>query len=322
MSKTRWATAAGFGAILLWSGSVALTRSVSEKLGPLATGALVFALAGVLTLAHSFVRSPRETMGVFRSMSLRNGLVCGGLFLLYTLSYNLAIGWAANREQTLEVALLNYLWPALTILFSLFALPIRSTWGVFPGVGIAVGGVFLVMTTGSTVSWRSFLDHVASNPLAFGAALSAGVTWALYSVLTRRWSQAEGGTVSLFLLASGLALGVPAAFLSKGVTLSRAGIAEAAVLGLVTAIAYGLWDYAIRQGDIVKVAVASYFTPVLATLFSCAYLAVAPDPRIWMGSAVIAAGSLLCWRSVREETGVTSPVPGIPPPPPSSATDS
>ncbi len=299
-SQPRWATAAGMGAILIWSGTVALTRSVCEKLGPLPAGALVFTFAGILTVAYSLARQPRETMRVFRSLSLRNALGCGSLFLIYVVSWNLAVGWADSREQTLEVGLLNYLWPALTILFSLIFLPVRATWVLFPGIAIAVSGVFLVLTTGSAVSWNSFLSHLGANPRAYGAGLLTGITWALYSVLARKWATAAGGMVSLFLLASGLALGVAAVLLPGNPPLNRAGVVEAGMLGLMSAASYALWEYAMRRGNMVRVVVASYFTPVLSILFSCAYLAVVPDSRVWIGSAVIAAGSLLCWMAVRE----------------------
>ena len=305
-----WATAAGFGAILLWSSNVAITRSLAEKIGPLQSGALIFAFSGVFLLALARLRHPAEIRQSLRGVSLRYALGCGGLFLLYTVSYYLAIGLARDRIQTIEVALLNYLWPSLTLFFSLFLLPMRSTWGVYPGMGLSLGGLFLVMTTGGGISWSSFAAHVSDNPVAYGAGLGAGVTWAFYSVLTRRWAPPGGGSVSLFLLISGLILMVPVAIGPAGFRpMGWQAIAETAVLVLFNAASYSLWDIAMRRGKVSRVAAGSYLTPVLSTLFSCAYLRVAPEPRVWVGSIVVVAGSLACWLSVRERPHPTPESP-------------
>ncbi len=296
------ATLAGFLAVLLWSGSVALTRSLTEKLGALGAGAWVFTLSGALILAFELARNPGETRARFRAITFRYALVCGGMFMLYALAYNLAIGLAHDRRQAVELALLNYLWPALTILFSLAMRLMRASWGVYPGIGIALTGVFLVMTSGGELTWHTFAKHAAGNPVAYAAALAAGISWALYSVFVRRWAPSRGSSVSLFLLASGLVLGlVNKAFPFKAEPVSLFLIAETAALVVATAAAYGLWDLAMRRGQVARVAAVSYFAPVLSTFFSCAYLHVTPEPRLWIGSAFVAGGSIACWLSVRED---------------------
>ena len=57
-----------------------------------------------------------------------------------------------------------------------------------------------------------------------------------------------------------------------------------------------------RRGDIVLVAAASLFTPLLSTLVSTLYLGVRPEPRIWLGCAMIIVGAILCKSQVRETT--------------------
>lgn len=294
-----WATAAGVGAILLWSATVALTRSVSEHFGPLAAGAVIFTCGGVLMLVIDPVRLRPGKGTPFNRAYL---LGCGGLFLLYTLAFYLAIGLAKDRAQAVELALLNYLWPSLTILFSLFVLPVKGKWTVFPGLVLAFSGIVLVMGSSGEARWGDFAGHVSGNPVAYGAAVTAGVTWGLYSVLTRRWAPVKGSATSLFMLLSGLSLGaiaVAQGWHAKPLPV-RTGI-ELAALVISTALAYALWDVAMRRGRITQVAAASNFTPLLSTLISCAYLGVTPAARVWVGSAVIAAGSLVCWLSVKEE---------------------
>ena len=73
-------------------------------------------------------------------------------------------------------------------------------------------------------------------------------------------------------------------------------------MGAGTVVAYSCWDLAMRRGDLVLVATASYFIPLLSTLVSCLYLGVAPGTRFWLGCLVLVAGSLLSRRAVAERS--------------------
>ena len=55
-----------------------------------------------------------------------------------------------------------------------------------------------------------------------------------------------------------------------------------------------------RNGDLLFVAACSYFTPLLSTLVSCAYLKVAPGYRLWVCCVVMVIGSLVSWRSLSD----------------------
>ncbi len=49
-SKVRSATMGGFAAIVLWSTTVALARSLSEQLGPLTAAATVYGVSGTIAV--------------------------------------------------------------------------------------------------------------------------------------------------------------------------------------------------------------------------------------------------------------------------------
>jgi drug/metabolite transporter (DMT)-like permease len=59
-----------------------------------------------------------------------------------------------------------------------------------------------------------------------------------------------------------------------------------------------LWDNAMRKGNIVLVAAASYLTPLFSTIVSCLYLAVVPGAKLWVGCGVLVLGSVLSWQSI------------------------
>lgn len=211
----------------------------------------------------------------------------------------LAVGLARDRQQVLEVGMLNYLWPALTILLSLPLLGKRAGWLLIPGTVLALSGVVMVLAGDSGLSFGSFAGNLAANPAAYGLGAAAGVSWAFYSVLTGRWagSEHEGG-VDLFLPITAAFL-LPAALLAgcQGNPDMRTA-AEALFLGGATYVAYEFWDASMRTGNVVMVAAASYFTPLLSSALSCIYLAVAVGVYFWAGAGLLVAGSLLSWYSV------------------------
>lgn len=296
--RRRRGTMLGLTAIVLWSATVALARSMAEAIGPLAAGAAVYCLAGLL-LAGAFL-AKRHSFAAVRQLPARYVFGCGALFVLYTLTLFEALGLAVNRTQSIEIALLNYLWPALTLLFSVPILGNRASWWLLPGTALAFSGVVVGVTQGA-ISWNAFASNLVGNPVAYGLGALAGVTWGLYSNLTRRWGTPGGGAVWLFTLATGLAFGIGVTFHPISAAWSVRVLAEIGCLGLATATAYVCWDRAMREGDLALVGACSYFTPLLSTAVSCLYLRVWPSPSLWIACVCVIAGSLLSWRSIRSQ---------------------
>jgi drug/metabolite transporter (DMT)-like permease len=296
--ERRLPTVAGLGAIVLWSATVALARSTCEKLGPVTAGLSVYLFAGVLLTGYRLVRD--RSFRPRRTLSRKYVLGCGALFVLYTAAFFLALGLAKDRDQTVEVGLLNYLWPALTLLFSLFILGNKGGWGLIPGTILALGGVFLVVTQDSTVSWDAFRANLLDNPAAYGLGLLAAVTWGFYSNLARRWGAPQGGgAVDRFVLVSGIAFLAMRLFAGESGSWSVRAVVEVGVLGVATALGYLFWDLAMRAGNMILVAAFSYLTPFLSTVVICAYLGVRPGLKLWAGCVLIVVGSYLSWRFVR-----------------------
>lgn len=287
---------------------MALARRISESLGPITAGTLVYMTAGAFLACLYWLRE-RSWHKLWR-LPRRYLLGCGALFVAYTLALFLALGRAADRAQTMEVGLLNYLWPALTILFSLWLVGNKGSLGLVPGTLLGLAGVGLVLTQGQTLSWSSFVGNLLSNPVAYGLGLVAAVTWGLYSNLARRWGTGDSeGAVLLFTLATGIVFGVMRLSRAEWAVLSARVVGEVAFLGSATALAYQFWDLAMRKGNAVLVAACSYLTPFFSTVVSSLYLRVLPTPRLWVGCGLIILGSFLSWRSVRPGDGDSSSAP-------------
>ena len=75
-------TAAGLGAIVLWSGTFACARSLSEQVGPMSGGAAVYLLGGLFFLFRLAVVPGRLRRIAHLPRAYLFG--CGGLFVGYT----------------------------------------------------------------------------------------------------------------------------------------------------------------------------------------------------------------------------------------------
>ncbi len=293
------ATAAGIGAILLWSTAVALARRLSEQVGPITAAAAVTAISSVAPLLSLLLR--RQKRRELLQLPLRYLVGCGTLFAGYTVCLYLALGWARSRQEVLEVGLINYLWPTLTLVFSLVLIGKKATWALLPGTLLALGGVSLVANHQAHVgSWLSLLTGLLRNPGAYSLAIVAAVAWAAYSNLTRRWAgERSDGAVALFLPVTALVLALICCFVDEPRSWTARSLTEALFLGISVYVSYSWWDMAMRRGDVVMVAAASYLTPFLSTVVSCCYLAVVPGAQLWVGCGLLVVGSFVSWRSVK-----------------------
>ena len=298
-------TGGGLAAIVLWSTTFALARSLSEQVGPITAGTAVYLIGGCFCLARLALRN--QGLAQLLRLPRRYVLGCGFLFVFYSAAIYQAVGLCQDRQQLLEIALLNYLWPALTILFSLPLLKQRARPWLVPGTLLALAGVFLVMTQEVSLSWIAWREHFAQSPAAYLLALAAAIAWGLYSNLARRWSGPDGdGAVELFIPATGLVLLGLRLTVSEPMGWNLQAIGEATALAAVTALGYVLWEAAMRKGNLLLVVACSYFTPLLSTLVSCLYLKVPPSPKLWIGCLLLVSGSLISWRSVTERPASTT----------------
>jgi drug/metabolite transporter (DMT)-like permease len=300
-SSTRWPTLLGILAVLFWSATVAVARDIIESLGPLTAGAMLYLIGGALNCLPLLARPER----LRRTLRLPRAYLfgCGGLVVLYVLCFFLAVGLAADRAQIVEIGLINYLWPALTLLFGVPILGHRARIGLIPGVLIAFAGIGLVAAAQSNVlSWAGFLTDLHSNAAPYLLALAAAVAWALYSDLSRRWAgDAGAGAMNLFLFAGGLVLLIARCFFHERSHWSPDIAVKTAIYVIFPiGLAYPFWDIAMRRGRMVFVASFSYLLPLFSTVIIWLYLGVTLTRALWLGCALVIAGAVICKRSVVE----------------------
>ncbi|MDD4890300.1 MAG: aromatic amino acid DMT transporter YddG [Phycisphaerae bacterium] len=296
-------TALGLLSVLFWSTTVAFSRHLTEHFGTLTAAAGVYLVGGATGLIQMLARR-----GAFRDairMPAKYLLGCGGLFVLYTIMLYGAIGWSASGRQTVEVGLVNYLWPSMTILLSIPLLGRRARWTLLPGMAIALAGVVLAVAARGELSAAGLLANLRANPLPYAFAFVGAVVWGGYSNLSRRWaSRAAGNGVPLFILAAGLtlcALKLIAGEPTKNALHVDRYLAFLIYMGLCPGLlGYLFYDLAVRRGHIIMVASLSYFIPLLSTLISCLFLGVPMRATLWLASAMLIAGAWTCRRATHK----------------------
>jgi drug/metabolite transporter (DMT)-like permease len=291
-SNVRRATAIGLLAIVCWSATVGLVRSIAEALGPAGGAATFFTVSAVLlTLCRGLPR-----IHAFHPAYLAGG---GLLFVAYEVCLALSLGYAHTRAQSLELGMINYLWPSLTMLLAVWAGQARARPWLWPGAALSFLGIVWVLTGDAGLSPHRFLLNLQDNPLAYGLAFLAAALWALYSVLTRRYGGGQNG-VPLFLFAVAATLWVHYALSDEPpLSFSWSSALQVLLLGTLTATGYSCWNHGIQKGNMALMAVASYFTPVLSMLLACVWLGTLPTWAFWQGVLMVTAGSLVGWHATR-----------------------
>ncbi|EKO3892641.1 aromatic amino acid DMT transporter YddG [Vibrio metschnikovii] len=287
-------TGCGIAAIFLWGAMIGLMRTVAESFGPIGGAALLYTIAAVFLILVLGV--PKR-----QHFSLRYLLIGGGLFVSYEICLALAIGMANSRHQALEMAVINYLWPAITVVLAvILSKKTVSVW-LYPSVGLAFTGVVWTLTGDAGFSITHVVNNISSNPLTYGLAFMGAVIWAIYCNVTKLIAKGQNA-IALFFIATAMVLWIKYALSQEG-PLSFSPIATFNVIltGVVMGSGYALWNIAILRGNMLLLATLSYFTPVISTLFSSLILGVILDTSFWQGVAMVTLGSLLCWWLTRDK---------------------
>ncbi|EGQ8032245.1 aromatic amino acid DMT transporter YddG [Vibrio parahaemolyticus] len=281
-------------AILSWSCLLGIARLVTESLRPVGGAAMLYSLSSIFLLI--VVGIPK--LSYFSSKYL---IVGGAMFVCYEIFLALALGYSNSRAQAIEVSIVNYLWPALTVLFAVLGSNKKPNWLLYPAVTLAFIGVAWTVSGDNGLSPTQIISNVNSNPLVYFMAFTGAVIWAVYCNLTQR-QQSKHNAITLFFIATAVSLWVKYAFADEPtMTFSWSALGYLFASAALMAGGYGLWNIAIVGGNMVFLATLSYFTPIFSALFSSLILGVTLSNSFWQGVIMVTVGSLLCWLVTKEK---------------------
>lgn len=296
-SGYRFATIMGLMSLVGWSTINAFTRGLSEPIGPFWLVGISATSAGVLLMARDWCRGV-SPVNVAR-LPRRYLLLAGGLFVTYCLCFTAGLSLAPNRAAAVQLGLVNYLWPALTILFSIPILKTRARWWALI-LGCVLGFSGAVAATMED-SIQDFFEALSDNVLPFTLLLVAAVSWALYTNLTKalKSSHAPSG-LGLFQLTTGLLALLVALATHERLSVSGDTLWQLAYFTLVPiTLGYALWDYGAAHGNVHLMATAAYLLPLTNTLFACWWLEVPVSLGMLVGSALVICGAVLSQFGIR-----------------------
>jgi drug/metabolite transporter (DMT)-like permease len=281
-------TLAGCAAIVLWSLTVGLLRNVAEQLGPIGGAAMIYSVSSLFLIV---------TLGTPRlpSFSTRYLLIGGGLFVSYEICLSLALGMANNRLQAIEVSIVNYLWPSLTVLLAVLASKKKVNIVIYPSILLSFFGVAWTMSGDQGLSLERLVNNVASNPASYSMALIGAFLWAIYCNVTKHLSNGKNA-ITWFFIATAIALWIKYFFSDEGaLVFTTQSVIDLLLAGIVMGSGYALWNIGIIGGNMMLLATLSYFTPIFSTFLSAWILDISLTTRFWQGVAMVTLSSLLCW---------------------------
>jgi drug/metabolite transporter (DMT)-like permease len=273
------ATTIGLCAILLWS-ALALMTAASGEVPPFELAALTFTVGGGCGLVYAALRGRLAALLQPWPVWL---VGIGGLFGYHALYFA-----ALRRAPPAEASLIAYLWPLLIVLLAALQPGERLSARHVVGAGLGLAGVvalFAGKADGALFSGASWSGDI----LALGCAF----VWSTYSVASRRLKEAPTEAVAGFCLVTAL-LSTLCHFAFE-TTIAPANAGQwLAILGLglgPVGLAFYVWDYGVKHGDIKLLGVAAYAAPVLSTLILVAAGFAPATASLALACALIVAGA-------------------------------
>lgn len=280
-AKRFLATLAGSLAILMWA-LLALFTTWAAGIPPFQLAFLCFSVATAIGCG-ALLLTGRATWRCLQQPWQAWLLGVSGLFGCYVF-YFLALG----NAPAVEASLLTYLWPLLTLLFSAALPGERLRWFHLSAVVLGLVGAGFLVTKG-----RGF-DFELCFALGYIAALACALTWSVYSVMNRRFGQVPSQTVTGFCAGAAL-LGLCCHLLFESWVLpTQCQWGAVLLLGLgPVGLAFFVWDFGTKHGDIQALAALAYTAPLISTVILILMGQGEADWHVALACALIVSGAVL-----------------------------
>ncbi|MCW1830798.1 DMT family transporter [Pantoea ananatis] len=275
-------------AVLIWSVNAIVNKLSASAIEPAAISFYRWLLA-------LLVLTPFVLPGVIRQWQtirphLLRLMVLGllGMALYQSLAY-----YAAHSVSALFMGIIAALIPLLTVLLSVVILRIAPTVGILAGSLISFCGLIWLVSAGN-------LDQLLHHGIGAGEAmmLAASASYALYGVMTKRWSIPLPVWQSLYVqIAFGVLLLLPGFLMTPDVALTPHNLPLVAFAGLFASIlAPWLWIHGVQKLGASITSIFMNLTPVFTALIAVLFLHEHLHSYHWIGGGLTLTGVLLAQR--------------------------
>ena len=230
--------------------------------------------------AGNHLRHLREYSG--KDCLAITGLGFLGMFL-YSATYHLGLSQLSSQEA----CVLNYLWPAMLVIFSTILLKEHLTAKIIAAMLCSFAGVVVLSLGGGSGS--------GNRILGIAGCILAAVFYGLFSVLNKKWDYDQKLSMMLIWFTTFICASLVCTVTKQWVPIplkSWIGIIWIGVM--IDGMAYLFWALAIRgTGNTASVANLAYLTPFLSLLVSAALLNEGIKPRAVAALILIIGGILV-----------------------------
>ena len=288
------ATLIGFSAILQWSSIVGLLKKVSFVIGADLAVTFMYSLSAVLLLVLFRIPNLKKIPRVYLiSASI--------LFLIYELCFSYAIALAQTAQQAIEISLVNYLWPSMTVAMLILFRELKFNVLVILGLCISLSGIVYIQTGNGSLDWHTVLNNMQSNPISYLLAFMGALLWSIYCVITKKYSGGHN-PIALFFLIITVVLWLKMGFLHPELiqhfpAIDLHTLGYMLMVSIVTGLGYAAWNIGINQGNITLLVTLSYFSPIFSSVISMWILQTQLSTTFWQGAFLVTFGSFVCWIS-------------------------
>ncbi|MEX9912621.1 DMT family transporter [Providencia huaxiensis] len=272
-------------AVLLWSVNAIVNKAASTAIDPAAISFYRWALAFLVMtpfVLRSVLRNFKMVIKHWWQLAILGAL---GMMLYQSLAY-----YAAHSVSATFMGIMNSMIPLLTVIISIFVLRVIPTVGIVLGSILSLCGLVWLVSQGTP-------SALFSQGLGQGEAmmLVASAAYALYGVLTKRWSIQLSSWDALYVqIFFGVIMLLPNFLFAEDVSLNSQNIGLVVFAGIAASIiAPALWIQGVMRLGANTTSIFMNLAPVFTAIIAIFALGEELKSYHLIGGGVVLLGVML-----------------------------
>lgn len=274
-----------FATILMWGTIATMSKVLQGNMGTMSVLAYTFILATLMLAVYNGIKGKLKELFRLPGRVVLKMAAIGSLGVFFC-NYTFFRGTVLLPAQ--QAMVVNYLWPALVVVFSCFILKEKMTFSKGLAIVLSMIGIVIVVTNGNL----SGLKLGSAAGIAF--CVADAVFYAFYVVLNKREDYDKGLAIMVAYAAASV-MAVAWALIAGGLEVpSGRQFLGLAYNGMVcNGLAYLLWSLAIDMGNTAVIANLAYLSPFVSLLVT--HFALGERITLWsvVGLLLIVSGILV-----------------------------
>lgn len=243
-------------------------------------------LVSIVVLGLAVILS--GNLNKFREYRFKDWSCLSILGLLGTYIYYLFLYLGYSNATGMEVLVIQYTWPILIVVFSIFILKERLSFKKITAITFGFIGVIIVLTKGD------FQNINVSNAPVIGLVGAGAACFALFSVLSKNIKKEPLGVVTVYFLTACIASFISMLYFSDFAFPPASELMPVLVNGiLVNGFSYVFWLLALRSTEASYLATFTFITPVLSAIYLIVFFGEPVVAAYGVGLIFVVTGGLV-----------------------------